>query len=318
MSKRALILGIGGQDGSYLAELLLQKGYGVHGLHRRSSVDNLHRIAAIRDKVKLYQGDITDAVSLGHAFCEADPNEVYNMADQDDARWSWEMPCYSWDVTSKGVLNVLEAVKAGHGIRLFQPVSALMFGNQKGPQDENTPIEPRSPYACAKAAAMHLCRCYRTERNVWVSIGIMFNHDSPARSEAYVVHKVCKTAVAIARGKQDELRMGGLEQRFDVGFAGEYVDAAWRMLQQKEPDDFVVGTGVAFSVQDIVLESFVAAGLRIHDVHSIVKIDHKLCRPLTTELVANPVKAERVLGWRAKVRMPELVRMIVKHYREQL
>lgn len=315
MSKTALILGVGGQDGSYLAELLLGKGYAVHGLHRRSSVDNLWRIRSIRDRVKLHQGDVTDPISLGAAFSKSNPDEVYNMADQDDQRWSWSAPGYSWAVTSGAVVNVLEMVRVDENIRLFQPCSCLMFGSAPPPQDESCTFAPQSPYACAKAAAYHLCRCYRVEHGVRVSIGIMFNHDSPARSDAYVVHKVCKAAVEIAAGRQSVLGLGNVNQRFDVSFAGDCVEAAWLMLQQ-DPDDFCIGSGIGYTVEEIVREAFLAAGISDKlKTSPAIRIEPQFYRPITSELIANPSKANSKLGWRPRVSMPALVKMIVEHYR---
>ncbi len=241
--KRALILGIGGQDGSYLAELLLEKGYEVHGLARRSSYDNLARIAAVRDRVTVHRGDLCDHHSLIRVMHVADPDEVYNMADQDEVGWSTYTPGYSVGVTYGGVASLLEILRYHENgkTRFFQPLSSTMFGLTDGPQDERTPLNPGSPYACAKAAAWHLCKHYRRDHGVWVACGIMFNHDSPRRGPNYLLQQIARQAVDVARGRRDRIELTGPDSLVSVGHAADYMDAAWRIMQRDDPRDYVVG-----------------------------------------------------------------------------
>lgn len=312
--KRALILGPG-QDGSYLAEILLEQGYEVHVMHRRSSVDNLKRIRHLLDRVTLHRGDLTDFGSLLDVFAEADPQEVYNVADQDDVSWSYSIKSYAWDVTSGGVLRVLEVCRAySKEVRLFQPLSATMFGLSPPPQNEQTPLNPRSPFACAKAAAWHLCKHYRQDRGVWVTCGIMFNHDSPTRSEDYVLHKICKSAVRIARGEQEKLVLGSLDQQIDIGFARDYMEAAVRMMQLAEPDDFVIGTGEGTSIKSMVAIAFHCAGIGGRE-KEVVEVNPAAARPgPQPTLIADARKAKRVFGFDpGKTCIGDLIKMLVEH-----
>ena len=240
---RALILGIGGQDGSYICDLLLEKGYEVHGLHRRSSVDNLRRIAHCRDRVTLHRGDMADLNSIMIACDRSRPDEIYNLADQDHVGASFASAAYSMDITAGAVGRMLELVRSWlYPIRFFQPLSATMFGDAPPPQNERTPFAPASPYACAKVAAYYLCQHYRREYGMHVSTAIFFNHDSPRRGGDYLLQR-------IARG--DKL-WGDLDTVVEVGYAREYMEAAHAILQLDKPDDFVIGTGRGFRIRDLV------------------------------------------------------------------
>jgi GDPmannose 4,6-dehydratase len=282
VSKRALILGVGGQDGSYLAELLLGKGYEVHGLYRRSSVDNLARLraAGVLGRVVLHPGDVTDYESVDMAVCSCSPDEAYNLADQDDARWSETVPLYSVQATAGGAANVLRAAEnygAGR-VRVFQPVSALIFGDAPAPQDVTTPLNPMTPYACAKAHALHLCRYYRVVHGMFVACGIMYNHDSPRRGPGYLLQK-------IARGVEID---GDLSRPVAIGYAPEFVDAAWRMLQR--PLDLCVGSGRSYTVSSLVR----------YAAHGTIYGDEGPTRDDGRWLVPDVRPAQRALGWRAE------------------
>lgn len=314
--KRAMILGVGGQDGSYLAEILLEKGYDVHGLHRRSSVDNLRRIAHIRDRISLHRGDMADPLSIHRAIHRVEPQEIYNEADQDDVRWSQSIPAYSFDITAAAVGRLLEIVRTTNaGIKLFQPVSAMMFGSSPMPQREDSPLAPSSPFGCAKAAAYYLCQHYRREHGLFVSTAILFNHDSPARSEDYVLHKICRAAVRIARGTQDKLPLGNLQQQIDIGFARDYMLAAWQMMQMSYPGDYVIGTGAAWTIGEMVRESFRCAGVK-GDWQDYVTIDPAFYRANPPTLIADPTKARQDFDFRPAHSIQDLIRMIVKHEQE--
>lgn len=311
--KRALVLGPG-QDGSYLAEILLERGYDVHVMHRRSSVNNLHRIQHIRDRVTLHRGDLTDFGSMLDIFTEVNPDEVYNEADQDDVGWSRHIPLFSWEVTAGGPMRVLELVRiCCPYARVFQPCSATMFGTAPAPQNEQTPFNPQSPFACAKVAAYHLCRHYRESYGLFVSTAILYNHDSPTRSEDYVLHKICKSAVRIARGEQKCLTLGSLSQRIDIGFARDYMEAAHDLLQLVYPDDFVIGSGVAWSLLDMVEHAFrVAGGPPVSE--TTVKIDPSCSRPgPQPELLADSLKANRAFGFKPQTGIAQLIEMLVEH-----
>ena len=244
MTKRALVLGIGGQDGSYLAGILLEKGYEVHGLYRRSSVDNLRRIAHCRSRVTLHQGDMADPISVERALLEAQPDEVYNMADQDHVGFSLATTAYSLDITAGAVGRTLETLRGlrRRTVRYFQPLSATMFGDAPPPQNEQTPFAPASPYACAKVAAYYLCQHYRREYGMHVSTAIFFNHDSPRRGGDYLLQRIAR----------EEKLWGDLDTVVEVGYAREYMEAAHAILQLDRPDDFVIGTGRGFRIRDLV------------------------------------------------------------------
>ena len=243
--KRALVIGCGGQDGSYLCDILLEKHYCVHGLYRRSSVDNLTRVAHCRDRVTLHAGDVTDANSLAVAFHESKPDEVYHVADQDEVGHSFAAPSVAVNVTYGGTVNVLEAVRrCCPSARVFVPSSATVFGDAPPPQTESTPFAPKSPYACAKAAAYYAARMYREHYRLHVCCGVMFNHDSPRRGGGYLLQR-------IARGQP---LWGDTNATVDIGYAREYMEAAWRMLQLDTPDDFVIGTGRGYRIADLLSE----------------------------------------------------------------
>jgi len=310
-AKKAFVTGITGQDGSYLAELLLAKGYEVHGLVRRSSSFNTWRIDAQRDRLVLHYGDLVDQNSLMRTLEQVQPQEVYNLAAQSHVKVSFEMPEYTGSVTALGVLRLLDAVRdLGLDTRVYQAGSSEMFGLvQETPQTEKTPFYPRSPYGVAKVFGHWMSVNYRESYGMHVSNGILFNHESPRRGENFVTRKITLGIAAIKKGTMKELRLGNLEARRDWGFAGDYVEAMWRMLQQDEADDYVVATGETHSVQEFCEEAFGHAGL---DWRKYVKVDPKYFRPAEVDvLLGNPAKAKAKLGWSPKVGFKELVRLMV-------
>jgi GDPmannose 4,6-dehydratase len=311
-AKKAFITGVTGQDGSYLAELLLAKGYEVHGLVRRSSSFNTWRIDAVRDRIVLHYGDLVDQNSLMRTLALVGPDEVYNLAAQSHVKVSFEMPEYTANVTGLGVLRVLDAIRdLGLPTRVYQAGSSEMYGLvQETPQSERTPFHPRSPYGCAKVFGHWLAVNYREGYGMHVSNGILFNHESPRRGENFVTRKITRGVAAIKKGLESELRLGNLEARRDWGFARDYVEAMWLMLQQSKPDDYVVATGETHSVQEFLEEAFSCAGL---DWKKYVKVDSKYFRPAEVDLLlGDPTKARTVLGWTPKVGFKELVRLMVE------
>jgi GDPmannose 4,6-dehydratase len=310
-AKKALITGITGQDGSYLAELLLEKGYDVHGLVRRSSSFNTWRIDGIRDRLELHYGDLVDQNSLMRTLQAIEPDEVYNLAAQSHVKVSFEMPEYTTDVTAMGVLRVLDAVRElSPKTRVYQAGSSEMFGLiQENPQTERTPFHPRSPYGVSKVFGHWMAVNYREGYGMHVSNGILFNHESPRRGENFVTRKITMGLAAIRKGRARELRLGNLEAQRDWGFAKDYVEAMWLMLQQEKPDDYVIATGETHSVREFLDEAFSYAGL---DWKGFVKVDPKYFRPAEVDiLLGDPSKARRVLGWKPKVAFKELVRLMV-------
>jgi GDPmannose 4,6-dehydratase len=310
-SRKAFITGITGQDGSYLAELLLEKGYEVHGLVRRSSSFNTWRIDHLRDRLQLHYGDLVDQNSLVRTLELVGPAEIYNLAAQSHVKVSFEMPEYTGSVTALGVLRVLDAVRElGLESRVYQAGSSEMFGLiQENPQTEKTPFHPRSPYGVSKVFGHWLAVNYREGYGMHVSNGILFNHESPRRGENFVTRKITLAVAAIKKGRAKELRLGNLEARRDWGYAGDYVDAMWRMLQQDAPDDYVVATNETHSVQEFCEAAFAHAGL---DWREFVKVDPRYFRPAEVDLLlGNPAKAKAQLGWEPKVTFRELVRMMV-------
>jgi GDPmannose 4,6-dehydratase len=308
----ALITGITGQDGSYLAELLLGKGYRVVGMTRRSSTLTDERIAHIADRLELVSGDLLDQASLVTALREARPDEVYNLAAQSFVPTSWNQPVLTGDLTGLGVTRMLEAVRqVDPSIRFYQASSSEMFGKvREEPQTELTPFYPRSPYGVAKVYGHHLTVNYRESYGLYAVSGILFNHESPRRGAEFVSRKVSLAVARIKHGLQSELRMGNLEARRDWGFAGDYVDAMWRMLQQDEPADYVIGTGVIHSVRDLVEIAFERAGL---DYRDHVVIDPALYRPAEVDtLRASPLAARAHLGWEPTTDFRTLVEMMVE------
>jgi GDPmannose 4,6-dehydratase len=310
-TRKAFITGITGQDGSYLAELLLEKGYEVHGLVRRSSSFNTWRIDHIRDRIALHYGDLVDQNSLLRTLSAVAPDEVYNLAAQSHVKVSFEMPEYTTDVTGQGVLRLLDAV---HDLKLparvYQAGSSEMFGLvQETPQSERTPFYPRSPYGVSKVFGHWMAVNYRESYGIHVSNGILFNHESPRRGENFVTRKITMGLAAIKQGRAKELRLGNLDAKRDWGFAGDYVEAMWRMLQQEKPDDYVIATGETHSVREFVEESFGYAGL---DWKKHVVIDEKYFRPAEVDLLlGDPTKAKKALGWQPKVGFKELVKLMV-------
>lgn len=307
----ALITGITGQDGSYLAELLLDKGYRVVGMTRRTSTATDERIAHIADRLTFVAGDLADQSSLVSAIRETKPDEVYNLAAQSFVPTSWNQPVLTGDLTGLGVTRMLEAVRqTDPSIRFYQASSSEMFGKvREVPQNEQTPFYPRSPYGVAKVYGHHLTVNYRESYGLYAVSGILFNHESPRRGAEFVTRKITLAVARIAHGIGSELRMGNLDAERDWGFAGDYVDAMWRMLQQDDPQDFVIGTGITHSVRELVEIAFSRAGLRYQD-H--VVIDPALYRPAEVDqLRADARLAHDRLGWQPTVSFAELVNMMV-------
>jgi GDPmannose 4,6-dehydratase len=311
-AKKALITGITGQDGSYLAELLLEKGYEVHGLVRRSSSFNTWRIDHVRERLVLHYGDLVDQNSLARALEALQPDEVYNLAAQSHVKVSFDMPEYTTDVTALGVLRVLDAVRdLGLHTRVYQAGSSEMFGLvQQTPQTETTPFYPRSPYAVSKVYGHWMSVNYRESYGMHVSNGILFNHESPRRGENFVTRKITMAVAAIKQGRGRELRLGNLEAKRDWGYAKDYVEAMWRMLQQDAPGDYVVATGETHSVREFCELAFGCVGL---DWKEFVKVDEKYFRPAEVDLLlGDPSKARRQLGWEPKVTFRELAKLMVE------
>lgn len=316
--KKALITGITGQDGSYLAELLLGKGYEVTGIIRRSSSFNTERLDPVYQdphassyRLRLVYGDLDDASALGRVLHEVQPDEIYNLGAQSHVRVSFDVPEYTASTVAMGTLRLLEAVRdTGLKARFYQASSSEMFGAAKPPQDENTPLLPRSPYACAKVFAHHLCHNYREAYGMFISCGILFNHESPRRGIPFVTRKVTRAAARIKHNLDSKLYLGNLDARRDWGFAGDYVEAMWRMLQQERPQDYVIATGESHSIRDLLDVAFGTLGL---DWHQYVEIDKRYLRPTEVDhLEGNPAKARKELGWEPRVRFKELIEMMVR------
>lgn len=313
--RKALITGIGGQDGSYLAELLLSKGYEVHGIIRRASNFNTQRIDHIFNDLQLHYGDVTDGSSTTNIINSVKPDEIYHLAAQSHVRVSFDIPVYTAESTAIGTLNILEAIK-GRDVRFYQASSSELYGGIYGAAvDETVPFHPRSPYAIAKQFAFWSTVNYREAYGMHASNGLLFNHESPRRGETFVTRKICKAAVRIQRGLQDKLFLGNLSARRDWGFAGDFVEAMWLMLQQPKPDDYVIATGVTRTVRDFLDAAFGYLGL---DWHKYVEIDPRLFRPTEVDmLLGDASKARKVLGWEPKVKFEELVKMMVEAELEQ-
>ncbi len=314
--KTALITGITGQDGLYLAELLLTKGYAVHGVIRGQNNPKRGLVESLLPDVTLHAGDLTDMSSLIRALRDSDPDEVYNLGAVSFVAYSWENAAHTADVTAKGALTMLEAVRLHcHDdpgrIRFYQASSSEMFGKvAESPQHERTLLWPRSPYAVSKVFAHHLTINYRESYGMHASSGILFNHESPRRGPEFVTRKITQAVAAIHLGRQDELVLGNLDARRDWGYAGDYVEAMWLMLQQPEPDDFVIATGEAHSVREFAAAAFAHAGIDDWERH--VRQDPRFMRPAEVEqLVGDATKAHEVLGWKPRVGFAELVAMMV-------
>ena len=311
MNKTALITGITGQDGSYLAEFLLEQGYTVVGMTRRSSTDSMERIQHIEDRITLLQGDVLDQASLVAAIQAAEPTEIYNLAAMSFVPTSWNQPVLTGEFTGLGVTRMLEAIRqVNPKVRFYQASSSEMFGKVREiPQTELTPFHPRSPYGGAKAYGHFLTGNYRESFDLYAVSGILFNHESPRRGLEFVTRKVTDGVARIAHGQAHELKMGNLDSERDWGYAGDYVRAMWQMLQQDEPSDYVIATGVAHSVRDLCRIAFGHAGL---DYEKYVVIDPTLYRPAEVDhLLGNAAKAKAVLGWEPKVEFEQLVTMMV-------
>ena len=317
MAKKALILGITGQDGSYLAEFLLSKGYEVHGLIRRSATGNTVNIDHLLNDITLHRGDLADTPSLYAAIQSSKPEEIYNEADQDHAGWSYSLVDYASDITGAAPGRILEIIRQlDPKIKFFQPLTSNMFGlTQSETQNEETPLNPQSPYACAKSYAWSLTKYYRQVHGIFASTAIFFNHESPRRTDSYVTRKITKAAARIKLGLQDKLLLGDLSAKLDFGFAGEYMEAAWNILQLDTPDDFVIGTGEAVSVQQFLEETFAQAGL---DHKKYVGVDERFLRPgKTSTLIADYSKAKKVFGYEPKVRYKQLIDIMLQHDLEE-
>ncbi|WP_066499257.1 GDP-mannose 4,6-dehydratase [Sinomonas atrocyanea] len=317
MPKKALITGITGQDGSYLAELLLAKGYEVHGLIRRASTFNTARVDHLyvdphdpEARLFLHYGDLSDGARLVTLLADIRPDEVYNLAAQSHVRVSFDEPEHTGDTTGMGSIRLLEAVRmAGIQTRFYQASSSEMFGATPPPQDEETPFYPRSPYGAAKVYSYWVTRNYREAYGMYAVNGILFNHESPRRGETFVTRKITRAVAAIKAGVQSELYMGNLDAVRDWGYAAEYVEGMWRMLQADEPEDFVLATGAGYTVRDFLEYAFGHAGLNWED-H--VRFDERYLRPTEVDaLIGDYSKAEQKLGWTPTVKTPELARLMV-------
>jgi GDPmannose 4,6-dehydratase len=311
MQKKALITGVTGQDGSYLAELLLEKGYEVHGMVRRSSEEKFERLAHLRDRIHLHQGDLLDQFSIAALLSRVEPHEIYNLAAQSFVPTSWTQPVLTGEFTALGVTKVLEAVRHNcPKARFYQASSSEMFGKvQEVPQNESTPFYPRSPYGVAKAYGHFITVNYRESFNLYAVSGILFNHESPRRGLEFVTRKVSNGAARIKLGLQEKLGMGNLDAKRDWGFAGDYVDAMWRMLQQDEPDDYVISSDETHTVQELCEVAFSRVGL---DWKKHVYVDPAFVRPAEVDLlIGSAAKARKKLGWQPKVGFRELIEMMV-------
>jgi GDPmannose 4,6-dehydratase len=323
MAKRALITGVTGQDGAYLTEFLLGKGYEVHGLLRRASLFNTDRIDHLYHdphlpgvNLALHYGDLSDGTALRRVLEKVRPDEVYNLAAQSHVKVSFEVPEYTADVVAMGTLRLLDALRdyiihGGDSVRCYQAGSSEMYGAAPAPQSERTPFYPRSPYAVSKVAAHWYAINYREAYGMFICNGILFNHESPRRGETFVTRKVTRAAARIKEGLQDKLYLGNLDAKRDWGFAGDYVEAMWLMLQQPKPDDYVVATGETHSVRDLVEQAFKEVGL---DWKRHVEIDNRYLRPTEVDVLqGDAAKARKVLGWQPRIAFADLIAMMVAH-----
>ena len=309
---RALITGITGQDGSYLAELLLEKGYEVHGMVRRSSTESFERIAHLSGRIELHQADLLDQISLLSVLRESHPSEVYNLAAQSFVPTSWVQPSLTGEFTALGVTRMLDAIKVVDSeIRFYQASSSEMFGRvRETPQSEATPFHPRSPYGVAKVYGHHITVNYRESFGLFAVSGILFNHESPRRGREFVTRKISEAVAKLKLGLQDDLRLGNLDSKRDWGYAPEYVEAMWLMLRRDQPCDYVIGTGEHHSPGEFVEIAFDHVGL---DPADFVRVDPDLLRPAEVDtLLADPTKAREELGWTARTRFAELVRIMLE------
>jgi GDPmannose 4,6-dehydratase len=317
INKKALITGMTGQDGSYLAEFLLSKGYEVHGIIRRASTFNTERINHIYidphspgARVFLYYGDLSDSEQISNIIYNIKPDEIYHLGAQSHVRVSFDIPEYTSNITALGTTRILEAIRrSGHPIKFYQASSSEMFGSAKSPQNEETPFEPRSPYACAKVYAYWMSRNYRQGYDIFAANGVLFNHESPRRGETFVTRKISRAVAAILAGKQKYLYLGNLKSKRDWGYAPEYVEAMWKVMDEPLAEDFVIGTGDPHSVEDFVKAAFDYVGLKWK---LYVKIDQRYFRPTDVEsLYADSSKARKKIGWQPKVGFLDLVKIMV-------
>ena len=314
--KTALVLGVTGQDGSFMAKLLLSKNYYVHGFARRSSTGNLDNISDIiknNKKFFLHHGDLLDFVSFTNVITKIKPKEIYNFADQDHIKWSFELPSYSFNVTASSIINVLEVIKKySPKSKYFHPLSSNMFGNSKNKkQNENEPLTPLSIYALGKVTAYHACLLYRNVFGLKICGAIFYNHESEIRPEEYVTRKITKSVARIFYGKQKKLFLGDINTKIDWGYAKDYVEVAYNIMQQKKPDFFVVATGKQYSIRDFVKKSFSYVGL---DYKKYLKIDKKISRPSkTVSLVGNTKKAKKILRYKVKTKLNKLISIMMEN-----
>ena len=323
---RVLITGINGQDGSYLAELLLEKGYEVHGIIRRTSEPLMEKIIHLKGLIKLHYGDMTDGGSLNRVIREVNPDEIYNLAAMSHVRWSFENPASTFDINTTGLLRIIESVRSNElDCKIYQACSSEMFGKvMETPQTEKTPFYPRSPYGVSKAASYYMARTYREAYGMKIYCGILFNHESPRRGEEFLSRKVCKAAAKISRGMQDVLEIGNMEAKRDFGYAKEYVAWIHRMMQHPTPDDFVIGTGETHSVREWIELAFEYVGVPLNwegeaenEVgkdewgNVVVRVNPEFYRPAEVDLLlANPTKSREVLGFVPEVGFEKLVKIM--------
>ena len=317
--KKALILGVTGQDGSYLADILLEKGYEVHGLIRKSATGNTKNILHLIEDESvfnisffLHRGDLLDTTSLYRVFSDVNPDEVYNEADQDHVIWSYDMVGYSSDITALAVARILEIIKQiNPNIKYFQPLTSNMFGiSNVDKQNELTPFNPQSPYAIAKTFAYYTTRYYRETFGIHASAAIFYNHESPRRTAEYVTRKITQSVARIYLGKQKKLVLGDMSARIDWGYAKDYMEVAWLMLQHKEADDYVIGSGKAYSVKDFVDEAFSIVGL---EANKYIESSQEFMRPTqTSTLIADTSKAEKILNFKPAIDFPNLIKIMVE------
>lgn len=310
--KTALITGITGQDGSYLAEFLLKKEYTVYGLIRRNSYYNLNRIENIKDKINLIYGDLVDQTSLIKAIVTAAPDEIYNLGAQSFVHLSWNQPINTSEINSMGVLKLLDAIKTiNPKIKMYQASTSEIFGNTPPPQNESSPYNPQSIYGISKLFSHLAVQNYRKSYNMFLCSGILFNHESPRRGLEFVTRKISYNVAKIYLGLADKIELGNLQAKRDWGFAGDYVEAMWLMLQQEEPDDYVIATGKAYSIEDFVREAFKVIG--ISNYKDYIEINKKYFRPADVNyLLGDASKAREKLNWQPKMELPELVKLMVK------
>ena len=311
--KIALILGITGQDGSYLAELLLDKGYEVHGMIRKSATGNTMNIDHLSDKIISHKGDLLDLLSVYKLIKKIDPDVIYNEADQDHVSWSYDLPNYSFDITGSTVGKILEMIRdINVNIKFFQPLSSNIFGKAElFPQNEQTAFNPQSPYGLAKVFAFEICKYYRNVHNMFVSTAIFYNHESVRRAPDYVTRKITQAAAKISLGLQDSLHLGNLDTKVDFGYAPEYMESAYKIMELDKPDDFIIATGEAHSVEDFLKETFKVVNLNPNDY---VKFDKKFSRSNDTSmLVGDYSKANKTFGYEPKTKFKEIIKIMVEN-----